>query len=154
MDEINKEAQNLYNNAQESYEEAKRLLKELKFADSVDKFHDTIENALKSLLTLYDTKYKPTHDVSNYLYHIKDKMDKTEPNYIYYCEIVLPPFIVIHKVLLAMRNFARYSKGDISTKNFINDGIAQSINVMVETNYPMLISWITEMLYSPKTSKK
>ena len=147
---MNEEAKNLFDTAESSYEEAKSLLEREKYAECVDKFHDTVEFALKSLSLLYGISYQEKHDITNNIPLIIKRLKTDDPNFELYSKIVLPPFVAIHTVLAKIRNSVRYGYKDIPAKDIINDGVAKSISVMIESNYPLLQSWIIDLLYKPK----
>ncbi|MBI2653311.1 HEPN domain-containing protein [Candidatus Woesearchaeota archaeon] len=144
------EAKNLFDAAESSYSEAKSLLEREKYPECVDKFHDTLEFAIKSLLILYNISYKKDHDVGGYLPLIIEKLKPDDPNFELYSKIVLPPFVAIHSALAKIRNFSRYGYKGIPAKNIFNDGIAKAISIMIESNYPILKIWIIDLLYKPQ----
>jgi len=144
------EANNCLKRAEKSYEEAIRLMNECKYPEAVDKFHDSIENLLKTILNLYEIPYKPTHDVVFLLPKIKEKMDENDPNYYLYSEIVLPPFIAIHKILKEIRNMARYGYKGVSSNKIFNEVLAKSIHMMIDGNIGMLKGWIFDILTKKK----
>jgi len=144
------EAKNCFRRAEKSYEEAIKLINISKYAEAIDKFHDLVENSLKTLLNLYKISYKPTHDVTSLLPRIIEQLEEKDPNFYLYSEIVLPPFIVIHKMLKEIRNIARYGYRGISSERIFNEQIAKSIQIMIEGNYPMLKGWILEEMAKRK----
>lgn len=150
---LNNEAKNCFDRAEKSYEEAKKLVDEAKYSEAVDKFHDVIENALKTLLNLYNIPYKPIHDVVDLLPSIVEKIPKNDPNFYVYSETILPPFIAIHKMLKEIRNMARYGYRGVSSDKIFNEELTKSIQTMIETNYPLLKSWIIDLLYKKEKLK-
>ncbi|MDD2666788.1 MAG: HEPN domain-containing protein [Methanocellales archaeon] len=142
------EAKNCFDRAEKNYKDALRCIDESKYAEAVDKFHDLIENALKTLLNLYEIPYKPTHNIIDLLPKIVEKMQKDDPNFYIYSETVLPPFFAIHKILNGIRNMARYGYCGLSPDRIFNEGLATSIRMMIETNYRLIKGWIVELFYN------
>jgi len=150
---MNAKAEEEFNKAETAYNLAENLLKEEKYPECVDQFQKTVEHALKSLLILYNIKYPPNHGITNFLPEIIEKIPESDPNHLFYSETVLPPFIAISTILLSIRNLANYSyqtKGQnksIPASQIFNEGIAQSVSILFDSNYGLLRAWITDLLY-------
>lgn len=144
------EAKNCLERTEESYKKGKDLLNKKEYSNAIDKYHDTVENALKTLLNLYGINYPPNHDILNFIPKIIEKIPKEDPNFYLYSEQILPPFIAIHNILKNIRNMVRYGFNGISSKRIFNEGLAKSISLMLETNYPLLKGWIIELMCKRK----
>ena len=140
------EAENCFKRAKKNYEDALTFMEKSKYAEAIDKFHDSIENLLKSLLNIYDIPYERTHDVTNLLPKIKANMDKDDPKYFIRSELILPPFVAIHKILKSVRNMARYGYNNIQPDKIFNEVLTESIHKMIEGNIHPLKGWILECL--------
>lgn len=145
---MDEKAEDYFRKSRLHKEKAEELLKEGHFPEYLSQLQKAIEYAFKSLLILYGIEFKPTHDVSSYVIKMVEKMSKDDPQYIHFRKLV-PACISILRAITSLRGFADYGERDITSRDFIPDGIARGFETMFNYYYDTLIGVVSVKLYEP-----
>ena len=148
------QAKNLLERSEKNYKNAKILLKEGKYSQSLDQLHDAIENILKSILSYYDVKYPPRHNVSRFIPEVIHKIPENEASSYIYREVTLPSLFIIHNILCSIRNYVRYGYKDIPSEKMFNKDITNLLHDLVDIYFPLIKGFVIEFSFKKKLKYK